>query len=61
LDVRYRDGTEERRLPNRHRFAPEPDSSLRPGELQPVHAEGRGDRTDAPEWFARRCAPPTAP
>jgi hypothetical protein len=50
LDGRYRDGTEERLLPNRHRFAPEHELVAQAPEDFRLYMP-KGDRTDAPERF----------
>lgn len=50
LDGRYRDGTEERLLPNRHRFAPEHELVAQAPEDFRL-CMPKGDRTDAPERF----------
>jgi hypothetical protein len=50
LDGSYRDGTEERLLPNRHRFAPEHELVAQAPEDFRL-CMPKGDRTDAPERF----------
>jgi hypothetical protein len=50
MTVRYRDGTEERLLPNRHRFAPEDELVTQAPEKFRL-CMPKGDRTDAPEQF----------
>jgi hypothetical protein len=50
MTVRYRDGSEERLLPNRHRFAPEHELVTQGPEKFRL-CMPKGDRTDAPEQF----------